>query len=558
MMEMEQTASPSETRRLRSIHWIVGSTVVLVLVSILGGLALMLFAARQLDQIESNDERELAQRTLQRDLKRMTRELTSATVWDEAYNAVGPTVDAAWADVNFADYYNQYFGHDLTFAVRDGRITYASLAGARVTASRMGAIPADAKVLIDAVTTKATAAHAAGKLNLGGVSTASGLIRSGDEVYFVVVADVIAETATMAASKPPPPTVIVSARRLSASVIRGMQEDLGIPGLTLATRAQPGVPSVPLVDPTGRALGVLSWTPKNPGMSLLREAAPWLALGFILLVGASIVLLLRVAESLDKLAQNRLALIGAKEQAEAANVAKTQFLANMSHEIRTPLNGVLGMAQIMESGELSAPQRERLGIINESGRALLALLNDILDMARLESGAVNLRREPFDLANLVDSSCAAFSGAAASKAIALHHTVPPSCRGVWIGDPMRLRQVMGNLIANAVKFTDQGSVRVSVGKTPNGIRVEVRDTGMGVARDDQARLFEKFSQVDPSMTRSHGGSGLGLAICRELVDLMGGQIGVESEAGVGSTFHFEVPLEHSRSDRSPPQASERG
>ena len=176
-----------------------------------------------------------------------------------------------------------------------------------------------------------------------------------------------------------------------------MKEDLGTPGLTLAARSEANVPGVPLLDPTGKEVGVLAWTPTNPGMSLLRKAAPWLVAGFIVLVGASIVLLLRVVESLDKLAQNRLDLIGAKEQAEAANVAKTQFLANMSHEIRTPPNGVLGMAQIMECGRLSPPQRRRLGIINESGRALLALLNSILDLARLESGAVKLRCEPFDL-----------------------------------------------------------------------------------------------------------------------------------------------------------------
>jgi len=541
---MARPSSPSnDTHRLKSIHWIVGSTLVLVLVSILGGIALMLFAARQLDRIESQDERELVQRTLQRDLTRMTRELTSATVWDDAYKAMGDPVDMTWADVNFAEYYHRYFAHDLTFAVRDGQVVYASLAGARVSAEALGALPADTDSLVHSVAARATTAHALGRARLEGVSTASGLVRSGDEVYLVVAADAIAESQEAAAGPQANLTVVVSARRVSAAFIREMEEALDVPGLAL--KSSPGSardPHVVLRDAAGRPLGILAWTPADPGMTLLLHASPWIALGFVLLAGSSAVLLLRVSESLRKVAQSSVALVEAKNQAEAANIAKTQFLANMSHEIRTPLNGVLGMAQIMETDLLSGPQRTRLRIINESGNALLRLLNDILDMARLETGGIRLCNETFDLHTLVESACAAFSGAAASKSVALSHTVAPECEGEWVGDPMRLRQVLGNLVANAIKFTERGAVRLLVRQTATGVRFAISDTGIGIAPEDRDRLFAKFSQVDGSSTRAHEGSGLGLAICQELVGLMDGRIKVDSTPGEGSTFHFDIPL----------------
>jgi signal transduction histidine kinase len=540
----------SVTRGVRSLHWIVGATIVLVAVSVLGAIALMLFAAQSLDRLESQDERELVQRTIQRDLQRMARELTSATVWDDAAKAMGPPVDMAWADVNFGEYYHQYFQHDLTFVVRDGRVVYGSLAGARVSASALGALPDDAGPLVARVLAKATAAHRAGRFSLEGSTTGTGLVRSGDEIYLVVAADVIAETAPLAArQQAAPPSIAITARRVSTTYTRGLQKDLGIEGLTLVAESRSSDHSVPLHDIDGQPIGGFAWPARDPGMSLLKAGAPWIVLVFAALVVAALILFLRVTDALDKLSASRRALIAAKEEAEAANAAKTQFLANMSHEIRTPLNGVLGMTQIMQADQLPDRQRERLDVVHHSGQALLALLNDILDMARLESGGLRLRAEPFDLEILVEATCALFSGAAANKGIALGFAVAPGCEGAWVGDPIRLRQVLGNLVANAVKFTHHGSVRIEVLASEIGLRFEVRDTGVGIAPEHRPRLFKIFSQVDGSSTRAHEGSGLGLAISHDVVTLMGGAIGVDSTPGAGSTFYFDVPLRRARSER---------
>ena len=540
----------SVTRGLRSLHWIVGATIVLVAVSVLGSVALMLFAARSLDRMESQDERELVQRTIQRDLDRMTRELTSATVWDDAAKAMGPPLDRAWADVNFAEYYHQYFQHDLTFVVRDGQVVYGSLAGARVAPGALGALPKDATPLIDRVTARALAAHGADHFGLQGSTTGAGLVRSGDEIYLVVASDAIAETAQLAARQhQTQPSVVVTARRISTTYTRGLQKDLGIQGLALIAESRSSDSSVPLHDIQGRPIGALNWPARDPGMSLLRTGAPWIALVFAALLVAAVVLFLRVTDALSKLAASRQALIAAKEEAEAANAAKTQFLANMSHEIRTPLNGVLGMTQIMQADQLSDRQRDRLDVVRHSGQALLTLLNDILDMAQLERGGVRLRAEAFDLSILVESTGALFSGAAANKGITLACEIAPDCAGAWIGDPIRLRQVLGNLVANAVKFTRHGAVRIEVRASETGLRFAVHDTGVGIAPEHRPHLFKIFSQVDGSLTRAHEGSGLGLAISHDLVGLMGGVIDVESTLEAGSTFHFDVPLRRARSER---------
>jgi signal transduction histidine kinase len=530
----------------RSIRWIIGATILMVAAAMLGSVALMLVAARTLDHIESLDERSLVQRTLNRDLTRMTRELTSATVWDDAVDAFAGPIDAEWADANFGEYYNKYFNHDLTFVVRDGHVIYGAIAGARAGERALGALPADATILTDRVKGLAQPIHDRGGRRLEAASTAAGLISSGDEIYLVVASDILADTPRVAEHDTGPPAVVVSARRVSSAYVRGLRGDLGIEGLTLTDRPAAGQITVPLRDPRGRVIGAATWPPTEPGMNLLRHAAPWIGAVFLALAACAGILFLRVGDGLRGLNESRKALIVAKDSAEAANVAKTQFLALMSHEIRTPLNGVLGMTQVMQADDLPARQRDRLEVVAASGQALLALLNDILDMARLDGRKLFLKVKPFVVEDLVEDACALFSGAASSKGIELRWEIEPVCRGAWIGDPVRLRQVLSNLIANAIKFTARGHIVVRIAPALEGLRFEIEDTGVGISPADLPRLFKMFSQIDGSSTRQHEGSGLGLAISHDLVALMGGTMGIESVLGTGSLFHFEIPLPRAR------------
>lgn len=548
-MAQLSTSPDAGARPLRLIHGIVGAAAVLVVVSILGSVALMILAARSLDQLGSRDEIALVGRTVSRALERMERELTSATVWDAAYEAMDWTVDPAWADTNFGAYYHQQFGHDLTFALRAGQVVYASREGARASARSVRDFAAATAPLAAEIAADARAARGVGRLGAAAEITRRGLLRVDGGVYLVVMASVTASSPAVSAAYDGPRSVVVSARRIDPGFVRKMGGDLGIDDLVLLDNPRDQEPRLPLIDVNGRPIGALAWRPLNSGLALLKGVAPWIVAGFLVLAAAGAGLTHWVAEALRKLEAGRRELVAAKEEAEAANAAKTRFLANMSHEVRTPLNGVLGMAQVMAADALSETQGRRLKILQESGQALLALLNSILDIARLEAGAVRLRAETFDLAALVEASCATFSGAAAAKGLTLTADIAPALFGRWVGDPMRLRQVLGNLLANAVKFTDLGEVVVRVRPSGRGLRFEVEDTGLGVAAEDLPSLFKTFSQVDASTTRSHDGAGLGLSICRELVELMGGAIGVHSTPGQGSSFHFVVPLVQAAPDR---------
>jgi TMAO reductase system sensor TorS len=252
--------------------------------------------------------------------------------------------------------------------------------------------------------------------------------------------------------------------------------------------------------------------------------------------------------ALTDLQRNASDLLSARDAAQEASRAKSEFLATMSHEIRTPLNGVIGVTALLGDTKLDDDQKRLVELIQRSGEALLSVINDVLDFSKIEAGRMALEDAAFDPRELVQSVLDLFGPRVRGKGLSLQTSVDPAMPKAMLGDPGRLRQVLMNLVGNAVKFTEHGGITVRIlraAQCEDRYRVEVRDTGIGISPEAQGQLFQAFTQADSSTTRRFGGTGLGLAITRQIVELMGGQIQVTSATDIGSTFWFELPLRES-------------
>src|SRR3990167_1640786 len=294
---------------------------------------------------------------------------------------------------------------------------------------------------------------------------------------------------------------------------------------------------------------------------LLRHEALAL-IGFAILMFAALAVLialyfLRLRLHLHQLQSNEEALEKARIAAEAASRAKSEFLATMSHEIRTPMNGIIGATELMKFGKLDEQQRDYLKIIQSSGQSLLAMINDILDLSKIESGKLELDIRRIELRPLLHEILEQLRPGIKSDAVSLHGDIAADVPDFILADEQRLRQILINLLGNAIKFTNRGSVVLTVNllrRTQGDVELvyKVRDTGIGIAADQLQHLFQPFTQVDTSPTRRFGGTGLGLSICKRLADLMGGQIQARSEPGQGSEFSFTLRSHEAIAAETPP------
>ncbi|CAN5152286.1 hypothetical protein BH10PSE3_BH10PSE3_28780 [soil metagenome] len=540
----------------RAVRSLLTLGVIVVVIVALGGAALLAFAAVAVDRLQAREEHIVVAQTLERSLERLDSDVAAAAVWDQAYDKLLPGADIAWLDGEIGSYYAHNRGDDLAVILdAENRPFYAWAGDGRVTPESQADIVRAAGALIADVrraeqVAKAARARATPSApNAASIAeTAHGLVRAGEQLYMVAVSTVTPERVGHP-RRARPAVIVICAQRVGRHLLPTLIDEMRIRSPRVLEVEPRGVGAITLTDPGGLPLGWLAWSPKQPGLDAVRQAAPLVLPGVLLLAAAAVALALRIRQVLRELdaseAGQKSALaevVDARDRAQSANLAKSQFLANMSHEIRTPLNGVLGMAQVMELSGLGSPHREHLKIIRDSGETLLAILNDVLDLSKIEAGRFELDDHIFDLAQTVATACRPFASLADQKDVVFDTEIAPAALGAWCGDSVRLRQVLSNLASNAVKFTHEGRILLRVSATDEGLTFTLSDTGIGIAPERIAGLFEKFVQADSSTTREFGGTGLGLAISRELVEKMGGTLRMDSAPGKGSTFVFRLPF----------------
>ncbi len=540
-------STSADVRSLRMLVAAAGLAVAVLAVS------LPLLAAR-IDGQSARREQALAEADIAGTAAYMISRADFLAVWDEFLLHTDAHPDDAWMRANTVSWIPTDVTHQIAFVVDgEGRTLFAreqtnEIPSARRQEIEQALAPMIRNLRLAEAPTEGRRLHPLAYKPAPMVSGASTILIGGRP--FLAIGSLIGTGSGLVGQVHAHAPVLLLASDFRSTVLPQMVERLKLAhARLLASSMTPAGAHIPLNDPRGRPVAQVVWAPQTPGRDLLLSVL----LPVIGVVGG---LSLLVLNTYRRARASAMQATAAMQAAELASVAKSSFLANMSHEIRTPLNGVLGMLQVMQMDELSAAQRERLGVVRESGETLLAILNDLLDLSKIEADLVELENTAFEVGDLVAGVLAAFDGVASAKGLVLTGFVSDEAAGVWIGDALRLRQVIGNLLSNAMKFTASGEVSLTADGDGDGLVFRVRDSGIGMTAEQTGRIFEKFAQADASITRRYGGTGLGLAICRDLVTLMGGRIWVSSVPGEGSTVCVELPLGRGEASAPEPAAVE--
>ena len=522
-----------------------------ILVTVFG---LVYYSARLIDETSLQQETLRASRRIDSTLLKMHYDVRSAAVWNDAH-ANSLARNTTWMHENIGRYFSDYMSYPVSVVFSpDGTPIYASRDSKVVAASQEAQFIAAVGPLLRAVRDESIARnsfvsdHRA--YGFAAHVAHEGIVLVGGSPYFVAISNIVPEDAAHRDARSEDP-IVATGQRVS-SIIPRLAQDLALyrPHLSLQGTVVPE-PYLTLSAPDGTAIGKIAWQASRPGGRLLIRAAPVLTFLLVVALVALVAGMVRIRRLFVDLADHEVALEVSRREAEDANLAKTRFLANMSHELRTPLNGIIAMSEMLHQQQVDARGREMTRTVVASGRILERVLNDILDVAKIEAIEVDFERVPFDLSGLLLHVTALHRATAEAKGLEMELNIMPGAAGTYVGDQVRVSQVISNLLSNAVKFTDHGRVAITARRCATGLHLVVSDTGQGFDRATSDRLFKRFEQGDSSISRRHGGTGLGLWISRALVRAMGGTIRVRSILGKGTLFSVQLPLERSQALEMP-------
>lgn len=533
-------------QRALELHLLNGLLAFSVVVAVVTMTWVVGAAMTQSDKTARVREEQLVANGLQLREAEILKTLRTETVWDEAVANLDLRWNQSWAEANVIQFFTQTSEYELIYVIdRDDRVALSYPSSPR---RRSGTLTqTDLSELIAGIRRQE---RARGPVRRAGPSTrmiskpieAKTAAWIGGKPYLLAAGLVQPDFGTKFPSRRAP--IVIVGERIDGTFLASVGNYYLLNNIALAMADEPHRKRarIAIMDSRGRSIAYMTWWPETQALDLVRRLIAPVAC-FALVLGLAI-LAVRSRER-----SQRLALQAARAHAETASRSKSAFLAHMSHEIRTPLNGMIGMAQVLRRGQPTAEQVRYLDILLDSGKSLTVVLNDVLDISKVEAGELRIDVHVFDLVDCVRSACSPFEALTAETGVAFHLAIDESAHGAWLGDGDRLRQIITNLTSNAVKFTSQGLVSVRVSGSNDGVSIRVSDTGIGIPAERLPAIFLEYIQVDSATANRFGGTGLGLAISKRLAELMGGDLTVESVLACGSTFHLHLPLMRQASPR---------